>query len=348
MADVVCLGEALIDFVALESGVSVSEASGFVKAPGGAPLNVAAGVAKLGVSSAFLSKVGDDPFGHYIEQTLASVGVDTSGLIFDEDYRTGLAFVSLKEDGDRDFCFFRHPSADMLYDHDDLNISVMEGGKAFQFGSITLIDEPVRSATENAAQRARDHGLLVSYDPNLRPPLWQDLTTAQIGLRSGIAFADIIKVSEEELAFLMSRKAVLPETPPEPAEIVRLAEAFCREYPHIQLLAVTRGAKGCYWRTRSGNTGSLQAEKVTAVDTTGAGDGFVAGMLTQFLALPRFDPKHLPDDAATLNSVFHFAGLVGTLTTLKKGAVPAMPTVNEIAAFQAKHPFVGYSPSPDF
>lgn len=348
MAEVACLGEALIDFVALESGVSVSAASGFVKAPGGAPLNVAAGVAKLGVSSAYFSKVGNDPFGHYIEETLSGVGVDTSGLVFDAKHRTGLAFVSLKGDGERDFCFFRNPSADMTYATDELDTSKLRAAKVFQFGSITLIDDIPRQTTLHAAHVAYDNNLLISYDPNLRPPLWENLATAQNGLRSGVPYADIVKVSEEELAFLMSPNAVLPETPPEPAEIVRLAEAFCAEFPEVQILAVTRGAKGCYWRTQSGATGSLQAEKVQALDTTGAGDGFVAGMLVSLLNLPHFDPQHLPEDAETLNAVFHFAGLVGTLTTLKKGAVPAMPTVNEIAAFQAAHPFVGYSASPDF
>ena len=347
MAEVVCLGEALIDFVANESGVGVGDASGFVKAVGGAPANVAVGLARLGLSSAFLGKVGDDPFGRFIEQTFINDGVDTSGMVFDKHNRTGLAFVSLTENGERDFCFFRNPSADMLYDKKELHKKLIIEARCLQYGSITLIQEPSRAATLHAAQLARNHDLLVSYDPNLRPPLWNSLADAQIGLLSGVPFADIVKVSEEELAFMLHPNAELSETPPESVELERLAVQFCERFPKVQLLAVTRGAKGCYWRTASGNVGSIQAGKVNAVDTTGAGDGFVAGMLRKLLAL-NMKSRKLPDDGKTLREIFGFACAVGTLTTLQKGAIPALPTGAEVECFLAENPHFGMSPSLDF
>lgn len=347
MAEIVCLGEALIDFVANESGVGVGNASGFVKAVGGAPANVAVGVARLGLSSAFLGKVGDDPFGRFIEQTFINDSVDTSGMVFDKHNRTGLAFVSLTKSGERDFCFFRNPSADMLYDKKELHERLIIGARCLQYGSITLIQEPSRATTLCAAQLARDHNLLVSYDPNLRPLLWNSLEDAQIGLLSGVPFADIVKVSEEELAFILHPNAILFETPPEPAEIERLAVQFCERFPKVQLLAVTRGAKGCYWRANWGSVGSIQAGKVSAVDTTGAGDGFVAGMLHKLLAFD-VELQKLPDDSETLREVFGFACTVGTLTTLQKGAIPALPTLAEVNRFAAKNSNFDLLPSSDF
>src|SRR5688572_3112966 len=169
---VVCLGELLIDFVATESGVTVGEASGFLKKPGGAPANVAVAVKRLGNPSAFLTQVGDDPFGHYLAGVLDAEGVDTRGVRFSSAARTALAFVSLASDGDRSFMFYRHPSADMLMQPQDINLDVIDAGSIFHFGSITLISEPSRSATIYAVEYARSRGKLISYDPNLRLALW--------------------------------------------------------------------------------------------------------------------------------------------------------------------------------
>src|SRR5690606_3184475 len=163
---VVCMGEILIDFVALETGVSVGEASGFQKAPGGAPANVAVAVKRLGMDSAFIGMVGNDPFGQYLAQVLKDNGIDTTGLKFTDEARTALAFVSLRADGERSFSFYRHPSADMLMTADDVEYSLINRAKAFHFGSISLIGEPSRSATVAAAAYALERGALVSYDPN--------------------------------------------------------------------------------------------------------------------------------------------------------------------------------------
>ncbi|HHX40894.1 MAG TPA: fructokinase, partial [Armatimonadetes bacterium] len=160
--DVICLGEALIDFVALQSGVSLTEAESFQKAAGGAPANVAVGIARLGARAAFIGKVGDEPFGRFIQHTLERDGVDTTGMVFSSEYRTGLAFVSLTATGERDFVFFRNPSADMTFTPEELREELFPRAHIFHYGSITLIDEPARSTTLRAAELARDAGALLS------------------------------------------------------------------------------------------------------------------------------------------------------------------------------------------
>ena len=199
---VVSMGELLIDFVALESGVTVGEASGFIKAPGGAPANVAVAVARLGVPSAFLGQVGDDPFGHHLADVLRHDNIDVSGLRFSREARTMLAFVSLRADGERSFSFYRNPSADMLMRPEDVAYDVIDRATIFHYGSITLIDEPCRSAQLAALRHARAQGLLISYDPNLRMSLWRSAEDAKVGILEGLEFATILKVSEEELDFL--------------------------------------------------------------------------------------------------------------------------------------------------
>jgi fructokinase len=185
MPDVTALGELLIDFVPTVSGVALIEAPAFQKAPGGAPANVAAGVAKLGVSAGFMGKVGDDAFGHFLAQTLQEVGVDTSALRFSSEARTALAFVSLRADGEREFMFYRHPSADMLYAPGEVDVEYIRSTRVFHYGSISLISEPSRSATLLAVEAARASEALISYDPNLRLALWPSTRAAKEGIMLG-------------------------------------------------------------------------------------------------------------------------------------------------------------------
>jgi fructokinase len=315
MAVVLCLGEALIDFVADEAGVSLIECPGFRKAPGGAPANVAVGLARLGVAAAFLGKVGEDAFGRFLEQTFAGAGVDTRFMRFDPDARTGLAFVSLKADGERDFAFFRNPSADMLYRADEIPDEAFDGCRAFHYGSITLIQEPSRSATLDALHRARERGALVSYDPNLRPPLWPDLETARREILAALPLADVVKVSEEEAEFLFG-----------PGTLERQSERLLGAGPG--LAALTRGAAGSYLANRSGGV-SVPGFPVTAVDTTGAGDGFVAGLLACLL-----EPGQAGElRRGELERLARFGNAVGALTCLKKGAIPALPDRAQVEVF---------------
>src|SRR5688500_8033583 len=186
---VVCLGEALIDFVADVSGVTLEECPGFRKAAGGAPANVAAGLGRLGASARFVGKVGDDPFGRFLRDTLAAEGVDTRPVRFEPTARTGLAFVSLTREGERDFMFYRNPSADMLLRPEEIPADLCADARLFHFGSITLIAEPSRSATLHAAGQARAAGCAISFDPNLRPPLWDDLERARAEILAALPLA---------------------------------------------------------------------------------------------------------------------------------------------------------------
>lgn len=298
---VVCLGELLIDFVALEHGVTVGEASGFIKAPGGAPANVAVAISRLGHESAFLGQVGDDPFGHYLADVLEAEGVDMRGLTFSTEARTALAFVSLTSQGERSFVFYRHPSADMLMRPDQVVLEVLNDRKIFHFGSITLIDEPCRSATLMAAQSAHSRGMLISYDPNLRLSLWPSADAAREGMLTGLNFAQVVKVSDEEVEFLTGGHDVTP---------------LWRQ--ETQLIAVTQGSKGATIYTRKGQL-HVPGYSVRTLDTTGAGDGFVAGLLVGIL-------EHWGNHMAHLETIVRFANAVGALATTQLGAIPALPS----------------------
>ncbi|MGQ9886891.1 MAG: PfkB family carbohydrate kinase [Aggregatilineales bacterium] len=304
---VVSFGEMLIDFVALESGVTVGQASGFVKAPGGAPANVAVAVARLGRPAAFLGQVGDDPFGRFLAGVLAENGVDVSGLRFSTEARTALAFVSLANGGERSFVFYRHPSADMLMRPEDVALDVIDRYRVFHFGSITMISEPSRSATLRAVEHALAAGKLISYDPNLRLALWPSAAAARAGMLAGLDYAHVVKVSEDEVDFLA------------PDEGVR---ALWRD--RTRLVVVTAGANGARLYTRSAEY-HAPGYQVTPVDTTGAGDGFVAGLLVGLL-------DHPDDYADRFDELLRFANAVGALTTTKKGAIPALPTEAEARA----------------
>ena len=305
---VVCFGELLIDFVALESGITVGEASGFEKAPGGAPANVAVAVARLGHASAFLGQVGDDPFGHYLAEVLAADEVDVSGLKFSTDARTALAFVSLAEAGERSFVFYRHPSADMLMTAADVDLSVIDEQRIFHFGSITLISEPSRSATLAGVRYALDNGLTVSYDPNLRLALWPSEEAARKGMIRGLDYAHIVKVSDEEVIFMTGDSDV--------SDLWR---------DRTQMIVVTHGAGGATVYTRHTNY-QMPGFTVSPVDTTGAGDGFVAGLLVGMLDYGDDYQDHMTE-------ILQFANAVGGLTTTQRGAIPALPTRAEVEAF---------------
>ena len=308
---VLSFGELLIDFVALEMGLSVGDASGFIKAPGGAPANVAAAVARLGYQSAFMGQVGADPFGRYLAAVLAAAGVDTGGLTFSEAARTALAFVSNKSDGDRSFMFYRHPSADMLMRPEDVNTAVIDAHAAFHYGSITLIHEPAKSALLMALDHAVAGGKFISYDPNLRLPLWESAAGAKAGMTAGLDYANLLKLSAEELAFLTDGAGVAP---------------LWRE--RMELICVTYGAGGAVIHLRDGSAIKHAGYPVKARDTTGAGDAFVAAMLTGLLA-------RRADYAAHLPGILDFANAVGALTCLKEGAIPSLPTMDEARAFMA-------------
>lgn len=314
MPEIVALGELLIDFVPTVSGVSLIEAPAFEKAPGGAPANVVVGLSRLGISSGFMGKVGEDAFGHFLAQTLVQAGVDISALCFAKEARTALAFVSLKADGERDFMFYRHPSADMLYRTDELDEDYIRSAKIFHFGSISLISDPSRTTTLKAIEVARSGGCWVSYDPNLRLNLWPDASAARQGILEAWPLARVIKVSEDELTFLTGSD-----------ELVSGARSLWHD--QLKLLVVTRGKAGCTYFTPDLH-GDVSGFPVQAVDTTGAGDGFVAGLLKGLVE----NLDHSLDET-TLTGICRYANVVGALTTTRRGAIPALPTREEIEDF---------------
>jgi fructokinase len=314
MSDVVCLGEVLIDFVPTVTPTTLIDAPAFKKAPGGAPANVAVGLARLGVPSAFMGKVGEDAFGHFLVNVLAEEGVDVRPVRFASEARTALAFVSLRADGEREFMFYRHPSADMLFTPAEVDTDAIRGAKLLHYGTISLISEPSRSATLRAIDLAREAGCIVSCDPNLRLGLWRDRTAAREGLLGAIARAQVVKISDDELRFLTGS-----DDP-----------AAAREHlwhDRLELLVVTRGSAGCVYFTPEFG-GVVVGFSVEAIDATGAGDGFVAGLLQGLLA-----DRHGLKEEAQVRAICRMANAVGALTTTERGAIPALPTRARVERF---------------
>ncbi|MCL2368023.1 MAG: carbohydrate kinase, partial [Oscillospiraceae bacterium] len=266
MFDVVALGELLIDFT--YAGVSASGNGLFEQNPGGAPANVLAACAALGMRTAFIGKVGADMHGRLLKETLAARGIDVSNLIEDPDTFTTLAFVKLT-DAERSFSFARKPGADTRLDASELDVSILEGTRVFHFGSISLTDEPVRSATMRALEIAKGAGALISYDPNYRASLWECEEVAIRRMRSVLPLVDLIKISDEETALLTG------ETDPEKAADVLLGQG-------IKCAVVTLGSSGALAKTARGSV-QIPACACVPVDTTGAGDCFWGSFLYALL-----------------------------------------------------------------
>ncbi|KAL8104342.1 fructokinase-2 [Apium graveolens] len=307
---IVSFGEMLIDFVPTESGVSLAEAPGFLKAPGGAPANVAIAVTRLGGKAAFVGKLGDDEFGHMLAGILKQNGVSVEGIKFDQGARTALAFVTLRADGEREFMFYRNPSADMLLTPDELNLDLIRSAKVFHYGSISLIVEPCRSAHLKAMEVAKEAGCLLSYDPNLRLPLWPSAKDARDKIMSIWDKADVIKVSDNELEFLTGKE-------------VSDEAALSLWHPNLKLLLVTLGEDGCKYYSKSFQ-GKIAGFHVKTIDTTGAGDSFIGALLCKMV-----QDQSIITDEAKLKEVLKFACACGAITTTKKGAIPALPTESE-------------------
>ncbi|CAI9114923.1 OLC1v1015748C1 [Oldenlandia corymbosa var. corymbosa] len=315
---VVCFGEMLIDFVPTESGVSLAEAPGFLKAAGGAPANVAIAVKRLGGRSAFVGKLGDDEFGRMLAGILEENGVSTVGVNFDKGARTALAYVTLRSDGEREFMFYRNPGADMLLTPEELNLDLLKSAKIFHFGSISLIVDPCRSAHIKAMEVARESGALLSYDVNLRELLWPSKEEARKQILSIWDKADIIKISDVELQFLTGSDKIDDES------------AMSLWRPTLKLLLVTLGENGCNYYGKS-FMGHVDSFRVDQVDTTGAGDSFVGALLGKVV-----DDQGILEDEKRLREVLRFACACGAITTTKKGAIPSLPTQDQVFSLMKK------------
>lgn len=312
MMDVVALGESLIDFT--PAGQNELGMERFSCNPGGAPANVLAMNAKLGGKTAFIGKVGEDRFGHFLADTMQNVGIDLSGLVYTKEAHTTLAFVHLNASGDRSFSFFRNPGADILLRAEEIPQTLLSQCRVFHFGSVSLTDEPVRSATIAAAQEAKKQGAIISYDPNYRPALWQQESEAVEIMRSMCPLADLIKVSDEEMTLITGETSA--------AKGAQALLAF-----GASLVIITGGEKGCYFATPA-CSGFVPAYQVPVADTTGSGDAFVGALLYRLQNVPKAQLKAL--DEETLTEHIRFASAAGGLTATVRGAIPAMPTEAEI------------------
>ena len=310
--DVAAIGELLIDFV--QSGTGAQGNPLFEANPGGAPANVLAMLSKLGKRSAFLGKVGRDAFGDQLEQTLKELGVDTAGLRRDALVPTTLAFVHTLPGGDREFSFYRKPGADLMLRPEELDEDVIGNCRIFHFGTLSLTDEPCRSATEKAVELARAAGALISFDPNLRLPLWDSEDEARRRMRWGLKQADIVKISDNEVSFLTG-------TEDYPAG----AKQLCRENPDIRLLNLTMGAEGS-WSFYKGECVFEPAFHLGGViETTGAGDTFGA-LVLHFILAHGLDNLSVDD----LHTMLRTANAAAYLVTTKKGVIPSLPDAKQI------------------
>ncbi|KHL97025.1 glycoside hydrolase [Paenibacillus sp. IHB B 3415] len=315
MVDITAIGEVLIDFT--PAGLSEKGEQLFECNPGGAPANVVVVLSKLGKSTAFIGKVGEDQFGAYLTQVLQGNGVDTKGLVKEKNASTTLAFVHLKEDGDRTFSFVRNPGADMLLAIDDIDLERIKGSRIFHFGSVSMTHEPSASATLTACKYAKENGALISFDPNLRPALWRNLEEAKSRIKEGLTLADIVKISEEELQFITGLTDLKEGTRQIQTEF------------NVRVILVTKAEKGCFIRFGSGSKwADVPGFKVHTVDTTGAGDAFLGGFLYQLLERGCSIEQIRDQDWIPIIS---FANAVGALVTTQKGAIPAIPTYQQAA-----------------
>lgn len=316
MPKALCIGELLIDFVSTTPDVTLAAAPGFVKAPGGAPANVAVGLAKLGIDAGFIGKVGADAFGDFLRETLAQNRVNTDSLIADVTARTTLAFVATRSDGMKDITFYRHPGADIQLSPDELDTDAIQSAALFHYGSVSLSHSPSREATLEAIKAAKTGGALLSYDANLRLMLWDDADDAKRWIWEVMPYADVVKISEEEWEFIMGD--------------VSFATGAKRilEQQGASLVVVTLGKKGCYY-TNGSAEGAVDGFAAKVVDTLGAGDAFVAAMLSQLLQHENLHSL----DTSQLNAIMRYANAAGALATQKVGVIPALPTAAEIEAF---------------
>lgn len=313
MYDIVALGEMLIDFTPSrrnEMGIQL-----FAQNPGGAPGNVLVMMARLGCKGAFIGKVGKDDFGFFLHNVLEKNGVDTTGLVMAPEVNTTLAFVQINDKGDRSFNFYRRPGADMMLAVDEIRSDIIEQAKIFHFGSVSLTNEPCRSATMTAVQTAINFRKLISFDPNLRLPLWNyDSDRAKTEIMEVIPLANILKISEEELNFLTGQD-----------DMSKGAELLAQLGPSVIL--ISRGPKGAlYWTKNSME--ELPTYKVSTVDTTGAGDTFLGSVLYRLKGQTVDTIDYI--SAEEWHDIIDFSNAAGSLATTKKGAIPAMPTLREI------------------
>lgn len=307
MTDITAVGEILIDLT--QSGVNSQGVPLFAANPGGAPANLAVAAARLGASTAFIGKVGADSFGTLLKDTLVNNNVDVSGLCVDPINRTTLAVVALDSTGERSFSFYRDPSADVNLQAEEIHLP---DTKYLHFGSVSLTTEPAKSATLYTVETAKRQGAIISYDPNYRASLWPSEEVAIAQMRQPLSMVDVLKISDEELPLLTGTTDL-------DVGSQQLSDKG------ISLVLITLGAEGAYYRLK-GQTGHIPGVKVTVGDTNGAGDTFFGAVLAQ---LAKFD-KLEDVSISQMESIIAIANKAAAITTSRHGAIPAMPTYEEV------------------
>lgn len=308
--DVTALGEMLIDFTM--NGQSEQGNNIFEACPGGAPCNVLAMLNKLGRKTAFIGKVGEDQFGRLLKDTIEELGIETKGLILDQDIHTTLAFVHTFPDGDREFSFYRKPGADMMLSEEEVDYDMIRQSRIFHFGTLSMTDEPVRTATKKALDVAKEAGCLITFDPNLRPPLWDSLEEAKKQMEYGFRYCDVLKISDNEIQFISGM------------EDYDDGIHYLQEKYQIPLIFLTMGKEGsrAYYKDMRVERDGFQ---VKAIETTGAGDTFcgcaIHGVLTHGL-------EGMTEEV--LGDILTYANAGAALITMKKGAIRSMPDPEKV------------------
>lgn len=312
--NVVALGELLIDFT--YNGISPQGNPVMEANPGGAPCNVLAMLTKLGYQTAFIGKVGDDMFGKQLADALCEVGIGTDGLVYDKKIHTTLAFVHTFPDGDRDFSFYRNPGADMMLSEDEIDEELIRNAEIFHFGSLSMTAEPVKNATIKALKTAKEAGVTISFDPNLREPLWDSLDDAKREISFGMSRCDILKISDNEITWFTGK-----------VDFDEGVAALWEMYPDIKMILVSMGRDGsrCYQKGRSVTVKPFLQDKT--IETTGAGDTFCAGVLHYVLkqGLRDYSEDEMKD-------MLTFANAAASIITTRKGALRVMPSKEEVEA----------------
>lgn len=315
--DVIALGELLIDFI--ENGESPQGNRLFEASPGGAPCNVLAMLSRLGKKTAFIGKVGNDQLGIGLEHTLQELSIDTSNLLKDETVHTTLAFVHKLPDGDRDFSFYRNPGADMMLEPKEVKEELIRNAQIFHFGSLSMTSEGVREATRYALGIAKESGAVISFDPNLREPLWEDLDQAKEQIWYGISQCDILKISDNEIQWLTGKE-----------DFTEGVKAIREQYP-VKMILVSMGKDGsrAYYKDVMAEAAPFLNEHT--IETTGAGDTFCANILNYVL-------EHGLEDLGKeqLEEMLVYANAAASIITTRKGALKVMPKREEIDGFLAK------------
>lgn len=317
MFDVIALGELLVDFTG--SGASPQGNPVYEANPGGAPCNVLAMLKKLGRSCAFVGKVGDDLFGRMLRDAAEAAGICMDHLVFDRETRTTLAFVKTFGNGDRDFSFYRNPGADMMLREEELPLDEIAQSRVFHFGTLSMTHEGARRATVKAVEHARAGGAVISFDPNLRPPLWDSLDEARRQMEYGLSRCGVLKIADNELEFMTGEK-----------DFDKGAAILRGKFPNIRLFNVTAGAQGSYSYYEDKRVFVPACRRGGVIETTGAGDTFCACVL-DFVLARGLDGLTRED----LSTMLRFANTAAYLVTTRKGALRSMPDAGEVRRLMA-------------